>query len=133
MYCMVDSHKKGVKMSKKIEEIDNLDYVKIGQRIRKFRKASGLSQEELAWQVGISPAHLSHIETANTKLSLSVFVKIAKALSVHTDELLYDSNEINGTNLRKETLDIIESCTSAEMFIIHDILKATAETLHRHI
>ncbi|MGM9791503.1 MAG: helix-turn-helix domain-containing protein, partial [Candidatus Cryptobacteroides sp.] len=51
-----------------------MDYYKIGQKIRKIRKAHGLSQEELAEKVGISTTHMSHIETGNTKLSLPVFV-----------------------------------------------------------
>ena len=53
-----------------------MDYYAIGQRIRKFRKACGLSQEELAEKVGISTTHMSHIETGNTKLSLQVLVDI---------------------------------------------------------
>ena len=51
-----------------------MDYYKIGQRIRKFRKANNLSQEQLAEKIGISVTHLSHIETGNTKLSLQVLV-----------------------------------------------------------
>ena len=39
-----------------------MDYYKIGQRIRKFRKAQGISQEQLAEKVGISTTHMSHIE-----------------------------------------------------------------------
>ena len=72
-----------------------MDYYMIGQKIRKFRKGCGLSQEQLAEKVGISTTHLSHIETGNTKLSLPVFVDIAEALSVQTDELLYDTPSIN--------------------------------------
>ena len=59
-----------------------MDYYKIGQQIRKIRKACGMSQEELAEKVDISVTHMSHIETGNTKLSLAVFVDIAKALKV---------------------------------------------------
>ena len=66
-----------------------MNYYEIGQRIRKFRKAYNLSQEQLAEKVGISTTHMSHIETGNTKLSLSVFADIASALSVQTDELLF--------------------------------------------
>ena len=58
-----------------------MDYYAIGQRIRKFRKACGLSQEELAEKVGISTTHMSHIETGNTKLSLQVLVDIAQILT----------------------------------------------------
>ncbi|MFQ9609863.1 MAG: helix-turn-helix domain-containing protein [Lachnospira sp.] len=60
-----------------------------------FRKDCGLSQKQLAEKVGISTTHLSHIETGNTKLSLPVFVDITEALSVQTDELLYDTPSIN--------------------------------------
>ena len=67
-----------------------MNYYEVGQRIRKFRKAYNFSQEQLAEKVGVSTTHMSHIETGNTKLSLSVFVKIADVLSVQTDELLYD-------------------------------------------
>ena len=47
-----------------------MDYYEIGQRIRRVRKAKGISQEQLAEMVGISVTHMSHIETGNTKLSL---------------------------------------------------------------
>lgn len=67
-----------------------MDYYAIGQRIRKVRKAHGLSQEELAEKVGISTTHMSHIETGNTKLSLPVFVELAEALGIRTDEMLSD-------------------------------------------
>ena len=65
-----------------------MDYYVIGQRIRKYRKANRLSQEELAEKVGISITHMSHIETGNTKLSLPVLVKLSEELSVRTDDLL---------------------------------------------
>ena len=68
-----------------------IDYYEIGQRVRKFRKAYGLSQEELAEKIGISTTHMSHIETGNTKLSLQVLVDLSLALEVKTDELLFDS------------------------------------------
>lgn len=66
-----------------------MDYKKIGIRIRKYRKAINLSQEQLAELVGISPTHMSHIETGSTKLSLPVLVKISKTLSVKIDDIIY--------------------------------------------
>ena len=38
-----------------------MDYYKIGQRVRAFRRAQDLSQEALAERVGISVTHMSHI------------------------------------------------------------------------
>ena len=49
-----------------------MNYYEIGQKIRKIRKAHGLSQEQLAERINISTTHMSHIETGNTKLSLPV-------------------------------------------------------------
>lgn len=109
-----------------------MNYYEIGQRIRKFRKAYNLSQEELAEKVGISTTHMSHIETGNTKLSLTVFVDIANALSVQTDELLHDITEQNKTPLKQEFIELLNSCSSQELSIILDIVKATKISLDKY-
>ena len=109
-----------------------MNYYEIGQRIRKFRKANNLSQEQLAEQVGISTTHLSHIETGNTKLSLAVFVDIASALSVQTDALLYDTPDLNKTTAKKEILDVLDSCNTRDAYIINDIIRATKISLDKY-
>lgn len=108
-----------------------MDYYKIGQRIRKYRKANRLSQEQLAEIIGISITHLSHIETGNTKLSLSVFVSIAKALSIQTDELLYDIPQ-SQTIAKQEILNILETCSPQDLRIIEDIIKTTKVSLEKY-
>ena len=112
--------------------MDNLNYYKIGQRIRKYRKALNLSQDALAEKVCISTTHLSHIETGNTKLSLSVFVDIANALSVQTDQLLFDTPS-NKSILINDILDLLNSCSSQELLILKDILKSTKCSLNKYI
>lgn len=109
-----------------------MDYYKIGQRIRKFRKANRLSQEQLAEKIGISVTHLSHIETGNTKLSLSVFVAIAEALSAQTDELLYDIP--NGEAIaRQGILDLLDACSAKELYILKDLIKAAKTSLDKYL
>lgn len=110
-----------------------MDYYEIGQRIRKFRKAYNLSQEQLAEKVGISTTHMSHIETGNTKLSLPVFVDIAKVLSIRTDELLYDNPEINKTVMTDEIIDLLNSCSLHDMYILTDVIKSVKVSLDKHI
>ena len=109
-----------------------MDYYKVGQRIRKFRKACHLSQEQLAEKVGISTTHMSHIETGNTKLSLPVLVDIADVLCVQTDELLYDIPK-NGKVLIKEEIEgILDSCTLQDMYILEDVMRAVKISLDKH-
>lgn len=110
-----------------------MDYYAIGQRIRKIRKARGLSQEKLAEKVGISTTHMSHIETANTKMSLSIFAKIASALEVQADELLYDSSSKGRKASITHITEILDDCNSIQIRIIEDIIKVTKESLKKNL
>lgn len=108
-----------------------MDYCAIGQKIRKYRKARNLSQEILAEKVGISTTHLSHIETGNTKLSLPVLVQIAIALDVHTDDLLFD--QPSNRNVAMDDLsEVLDSCTTQQIKIIVDTVKALKISLDTH-
>ncbi|MDE6626886.1 MAG: helix-turn-helix domain-containing protein [Lachnospiraceae bacterium] len=109
-----------------------MNYYEIGQRIRKFRKAYNFSQEQLAEKVGISTTHMSHIETGNTKLSLQVFVDIANALSVQTDELLYDIPQINRTVIKHELTEILDSCSQQDLYILVDVIKTLKSALKKY-
>lgn len=110
-----------------------MDYYAIGQRIRKIRKARGLSQEKLAEQVGISTTHMSHIETANTKMSLSTFVELASALEVRTDELLYDNKPEDRSVSIDYITELLDDCTIQQVRIIEDIIKAVKESLNKNM
>lgn len=66
-----------------------LDYGKMGMRIRQVRKAKGWSQEELAKSCGISMSFLGHIERGTRIMSLETFVSLCSALDVVADELLW--------------------------------------------
>lgn len=110
-----------------------MDYYAIGQRIRKIRRARGLSQEKLAEKVGISTTHMSHIETANTKMSLSTFAEIATVLEVRTDELLYDNRPEDRSVSINYITELLDDCTIQQVRIIEDIVRATKESLNKNI
>lgn len=62
----------------------------IGTRIKAAREAKGLTQEQLAEIIGVTPAHMSVIERGVKAPKLETFVKIANALDVTSDSLLLD-------------------------------------------
>ena len=66
-----------------------LDYTKIGGRIRQVRKVKGWSQDELARKCEISMSFLGHIERGTRIMSLDTFVSICNALDADADELLW--------------------------------------------
>lgn len=104
-------------------------YFEIGQRIRRYRKACGLSQEALAGGVGISVTHMSHIETGNTKLSLPVLAKIAEELSVSTDALLTDASKSDKATLSAEVQDILDSFEVDELTVAIEVLRALRDAM----
>ncbi len=110
-----------------------MDYYKIGQQIRKIRRAHGLSQEELAEKVGISVPHMSHIETGNTKLSLPVFVDIANALEVRADDLLDSPAETTVSSSLDEIAAVLERCSAQESKVIAEVVKATKLAIDKHL
>ena len=72
------------------EWVISVDYYQIGQQIRKYRKACGMSQEQLAEKASISRSHLSAIEAPNMvrAFSMEAFFNIADALDVTPEELI---------------------------------------------
>lgn len=109
-----------------------MNYYEIGQRIRKYRKAANLSQEQLAEKAGISVTHMSHIETGNTKLSLPVLVNIADILSVQTDAIIYENPQLNKTFIKQELSDLIDSCSVNKLNVIIDVIKSTKKSLDKY-
>ena len=69
----------------------DINYDSIGQNIKKFRVAKGLTRNKLGEKSGIEPSNISHIERGATKVSLPTLVSIANALEVSLDEIIYDS------------------------------------------
>ena len=59
-------------------------YRQIGLKIAYYRKLRGLTQEELAERVGLTPAFIGHLEAPNIMkaLSLDALFDIAAALEV---------------------------------------------------
>ena len=47
-------------------------YRQIGLKIAYYRKLRGLTQEELAEQVGLPPAYIGHLEAPNISKALSL-------------------------------------------------------------
>ena len=56
--------------------------IQLGERIRYFREASGLSQDELANRAGIAMQYLSRLERGKTNPTVGILNQIALALAV---------------------------------------------------
>ena len=65
-----------------------MNYRDMGMRIRTIRRQRGLTQEELAEQVGISASFLGHLERGTRVAGLETLVTLCNTLDVNPDYLL---------------------------------------------
>ena len=64
------------------QDTNIVSYQKIGQRIRNQRKEKGLSQDQLAEQVGISLSFMGHIERGTRVASVETLARLCEVLEM---------------------------------------------------
>ncbi len=60
----------------------------LGERIRELRTECGLSQKQLAAEIGVATNTVSQYESGKSKTSIDVLANLAAALDTTTDYLL---------------------------------------------
>ncbi len=74
---------------------DKLFYQQMGQRIALFRKAQGLTQQQLAKILDISQQTLAHYEVGRLRVAVAMLPILANVLSVSVEELIEE--QVTGT------------------------------------
>lgn len=80
-----------------------MDYGEIGKRIKNKRLELKLTQEKLAEQTCLTDTYIGAIERATSKCSVETLVKIAQALNLNVDYLLFGTT-INNISYRFSTI-----------------------------
>lgn len=106
-----------------------LDFKAIGKRIKIARIKKNFTQEYVSNKIGITPQHVSNIETGNSSVSLPTLVSIANLLSVSVDELLCDTILSSKTIFEKHALEILGDCNQYEIRVLVDVLIATKNSI----
>lgn len=108
-----------------------LNYVKIGQRVKTARIEKGLTQADLGAMVGCSNNHLSHIEVGQTKVSLSMLLKLSSALEKNFDFFLLDTPYANNDSIiDTEIAQKLEKCNASTLVSINKIIDVLLEQQH---
>lgn len=108
-----------------------LEYKAIGKRIKIARIKAELTQECLAETIGLSPTHLSNIETGTTRVSLTAIVNIANALAVSVDDLICDSVIKARPQFERDIDQLFSDCDDYEIRIIAELVTALKAALRR--
>ena len=111
-----------------IEMQPDIDYMKIGQRIKAARLEKGYSQADLGALVGCSNNHMSHVEVGQTKVSLTMLLKLAFVLEKDFDFFLLDTPYAKCDSIiNAEIADKLKQCNATTLITISKIIDALIE------
>ena len=114
------------KSSHTIFTMDEIDIRKVfGENVKYYRKKIGLSQEQLAEKLDISPNHLSVIETGGKFVTYKLLEKLIAIFDIMPAALFYVSGTANNDDtIQNKINSIIKSeLDSAFTEISHKISK----------
>lgn len=79
--------------------MQELNYKKIGERLRKLRKYMGLTQEQVADILGLGRDAILRIEKGDRKIDLQELFDFSKLYSISMDELTAEEHTINSNDI----------------------------------
>lgn len=104
-----------------------MDLRAIGARIKAARERAGMTQEDLAAELEMSPTHISVLERGLKAPKLETLVNIANALHVSSDMLLQDVVLYAADGLASELSAAITKLSSKEQERILNAIRALTE------
>ena len=76
-----------------------LNYRKIGERLRKLRKYMGLTQEQVAEILNVGRDAILRIEKGDRKIDLQELMSFSKLYNISMDELTTEEHTINSSDV----------------------------------
>lgn len=101
-----------------------LDFAKIGKKIKETRISRHLTQEYVANATDVNTSHISNIENNRVKVSLSTLVQICNALDTTVDYILADEYNQPSIVIEHEILKELQNCSPETQKQILKIIKA---------
>ena len=97
-----------------------MDWAAIGMRIRKQREFLGLTREQLAEQLDVTPKFCSDIELGHKGMSVTTLCRLAEVLLLSTDYILFGSRP---TGDGEEITQMIAQCPPDKLPYLTTVVK----------
>ena len=100
----------------------------VGKRIKTVRQRNGLTQDQLAEQVGLSPKYISGIERGVENPTMDILHRVAKGLRVEPYDLfLFGESEENEKTLRKGIDTMLREADGQKIRLYFDVMRKILE------
>ena len=100
-----------------------MDQIKVGAFLKDLRREKGITQEQLAEELGVSGRTISRWENGNNMPDISLLVEIAEYFDVHIPEII--KGERKSEDMKEEAKEVAETMS--------DYAKAEKEELVKSI
>jgi len=108
----------------------NVDFKKIGERVKERRKVLGMSQEKLADLCFVSVSYIGHIERGNRNMSMAIAINISDVLGIGLDYLLFGLAESDKQFLN--SLDsVLKNADSIQKEKLKNAIKILADNIEK--
>jgi transcriptional regulator with XRE-family HTH domain len=91
-------------------------------RLTRLRKDQGYSQQRLAEAVGLHVNQVKRYETGSAQPTLEALVKLAKALHVSLDTLVFDENERGPSDAFRLQFEAVNQLPESEQAVVKEVL-----------
>ncbi len=96
----------------------------VGKRIKIVRQQNGLTQDQLAEHVGLSPKYISGIERGVENPTMDILLRVAKALGVEPYDLfLFGESEESEKALRKGIEKMVREADREKLQLYFDVMR----------
>ncbi|MEQ1844003.1 MAG: helix-turn-helix transcriptional regulator [Nitrospira sp.] len=96
----------------------------VGKRIKIVRQRNGLTQDQLAEQVGLSPKYISGIERGVENPTMDILIRLAKVLGVEPYDLfLFGESEESEKALRKGIEKMVREADREKLQLYFDVMR----------
>lgn len=109
----------------------DINYQIIGDRIRAIRKQKGISQQQLAENIGKTPTYISRLECGSRGATLETLIDIINELQVSADAILAEHLWHRGKLLSPDYITPLDNCSEKHRRIAVAMLNSIVATLQR--
>lgn len=95
-----------------------LDFMPIGQAIKKARVAKGMTREQLGNILDYEPRHLQAIENEGQYPSLELFIQLVTMFGVSVDEYIFPDNEVKRSSVRRRLDAELDKLNDKELSVV---------------
>ena len=107
--------------------MNNFDFKTIGIAIKRERQKAGMTRDELAEVMHISPRYLISIENDGQAPSFHVFYDLVRMFNISVDQYILESSNFSTSTQRRNIDILMDSLTERELIIVESTIRGIIE------